>query len=48
MTGLRREQAVTRNEVSKVEIDKDHGGIVQNQSAGRLELRASVAIHSRP
>ena len=29
MTGLRRDQAVTRNEVRKVEIDKDHGGIVK-------------------
>lgn len=27
MTGLRREQAVTRGSVSKVEVDKDHGGI---------------------
>ena len=27
MTGLRREQAVTRGGVQKVEIDKDHGGI---------------------
>ena len=29
MTGLRREQAVTRSEVRKVEIDKDHGDIVK-------------------
>ncbi len=29
MTGLRREQAVTRADVRKVEIDKDHGGIVK-------------------
>ena len=29
MTGLRREQAVTRSNVSKVEFDKDHGGIVK-------------------
>ena len=29
MTGLRREQAVTRGSVSKVEVDKDHGGIVK-------------------
>jgi len=29
MTGLRRAQTVTRSEVSKVEIDKDHGGIVK-------------------
>lgn len=29
MTGLRREQAVTRADVSKVEIDKDHGGIIK-------------------
>ena len=27
MTGLRREQAVTRGGVQKVEIDRDHGGI---------------------
>jgi phosphoadenosine phosphosulfate reductase len=27
MTGLRREQAVTRADVKKVEIDKEHGGI---------------------
>ena len=29
MTGLRREQAVTRGAVQKVEIDRDHGGIVK-------------------
>lgn len=29
MTGLRREQAVTRTEVQKVEIDEEHGGIVK-------------------
>jgi phosphoadenosine phosphosulfate reductase len=29
MTGLRREQAVTRAEVRKVELDKDHGNIVK-------------------
>lgn len=29
MTGLRREQAVTRTGVHKVEIDKDHGGILK-------------------
>lgn len=29
MTGLRREQAVTRGSVSKVEVDRDHGGIVK-------------------
>ena len=29
MTGLRREQAVTRTGVQKVEIDRDHGGIVK-------------------
>jgi phosphoadenosine phosphosulfate reductase len=29
MTGLRREQAVTRAEVRKVEIDEDHNGIVK-------------------
>lgn len=29
MTGLRREQAVTRGAVQKVEIDKDHGGIIK-------------------
>lgn len=29
MTGLRREQAVTRADVRKVEIDKDHGGIIK-------------------
>jgi phosphoadenosine phosphosulfate reductase len=29
VTGLRREQAVTRNTVKKVEIDKDHGGIIK-------------------
>ena len=29
MTGLRREQAVTRNGVQKVEIDRDHGNIVK-------------------
>lgn len=29
MTGLRREQAVTRAGVRKVEIDKDHGGIAK-------------------
>jgi len=29
MTGLRREQAVTRSGVRKVEIDQDHGGIVK-------------------
>jgi len=29
MTGLRREQAVTRADVRKVEIDRDHGGIVK-------------------
>jgi phosphoadenosine phosphosulfate reductase len=29
MTGLRREQAVTRSDVRKVEIDKDHGGILK-------------------
>ena len=29
MTGLRREQAVTRSDVRKVEIDRDHGGIVK-------------------
>lgn len=27
MTGLRREQAVTRAEVSKIELDRDHGNI---------------------
>jgi phosphoadenosine phosphosulfate reductase len=27
MTGLRREQAVTRSAVGKIEVDKDHGGI---------------------
>ena len=29
MTGLRREQAVTRGEVRKVELDKDHGNILK-------------------
>lgn len=29
MTGLRREQAVTRTETRKVEVDEDHGGIVK-------------------
>jgi phosphoadenosine phosphosulfate reductase len=29
MTGLRREQAVTRTHVQKVEIDQDHGAIVK-------------------
>jgi len=29
MTGLRREQAVTRGGFSKVEVDKDHGGILK-------------------
>ena len=29
MTGLRREQAVTRVDVRKVEVDKDHGDIVK-------------------
>lgn len=29
MTGLRREQAVTRADVRKVELDKDHGNIVK-------------------
>jgi phosphoadenosine phosphosulfate reductase len=29
MTGLRREQAVTRAGVSKVELDKDHGNILK-------------------
>ncbi len=29
MTGLRREQAVTRTDVRKVELDKDHGDIVK-------------------
>jgi len=29
MTGLRREQAVTRAEARKVELDKEHGGIVK-------------------
>ena len=29
MTGLRREQAVTRATSAKVEVDKDHGGIVK-------------------
>lgn len=29
MTGLRREQAVTRAEVYKVELDKDHGNIIK-------------------
>jgi phosphoadenosine phosphosulfate reductase len=29
MTGLRRGQAATRSSVSKVEVDKDHGGIVK-------------------
>jgi len=29
LTGLRREQAVTRGRVPKVEIDKDHGGIIK-------------------
>jgi phosphoadenosine phosphosulfate reductase len=29
MTGLRREQAVTRADVHKVELDKDHGNIVK-------------------
>jgi phosphoadenosine phosphosulfate reductase len=29
MTGLRREQAVTRSEVSKVELDADHGNILK-------------------
>ena len=29
MTGLRREQAVTRSEVRKIELDKEHGQIVK-------------------
>jgi phosphoadenosine phosphosulfate reductase len=29
MTGLRREQAVTRAEVRKIELDKEHGSIVK-------------------
>jgi len=29
MTGLRREQAVSRAEVGKVEVDKDHGAIIK-------------------
>jgi phosphoadenosine phosphosulfate reductase len=29
MTGLRREQAVTRSEAHKLELDKEHNGIVK-------------------
>jgi phosphoadenosine phosphosulfate reductase len=29
MTGLRRDQAASRTEVGKVEVDKDHGGILK-------------------
>ena len=29
MTGLRREQAITRTDVRKIELDKDHGNIVK-------------------
>ena len=29
MTGLRRDQALSRGEVRKVEVDRDHGGIVK-------------------
>jgi phosphoadenosine phosphosulfate reductase len=29
MTGLRRDQAATRTEVRKVEVDKEHGGIIK-------------------
>jgi phosphoadenosine phosphosulfate reductase len=29
MTGLRRDQAASRSDVRKVEVDKDHGGIVK-------------------
>jgi phosphoadenosine phosphosulfate reductase len=29
MTGLRREQAVTRSDARKVELDQDHGSIVK-------------------
>lgn len=29
ITGLRREQAVTRTEIQKVEVDADHGGIIK-------------------
>ncbi len=29
MTGLRREQAATRMEVAKVEVDRDHGGMLK-------------------
>jgi phosphoadenosine phosphosulfate reductase len=29
ITGLRREQSVTRSQVRKVELDRDHGGIVK-------------------
>jgi phosphoadenylyl-sulfate reductase (thioredoxin) len=47
MTGLRREQAVTRGTVSKMEVDKDHGGTIKIKSTGRLELRRRLELHPR-
>src|SRR3990172_69865 len=39
ITGLRREQAVTRAEVRKVELDKDHAGILKINQIGRAACR---------
>src|SRR3990172_356447 len=39
ITGLRREQAVTRAVARKVELDSDHGGIVKINQIGRAACR---------
>ena len=51
VTGLRRDQAVTRTDTPKVQIDHTHGGIVKlNPIAGwtRAEVMAYVRAHDVP
>ncbi len=45
VTGMRREQSVTRTGVEAVEFDADHGGLAQAQPAGDVEREADVVVH---
>ncbi len=51
MTGLRREQVVTRSGVKKIEVDQDHGGIIKvNPLAdwSEQQVRGYIRAHQVP
>ncbi len=45
VTGLRREQSVTRTGVEVIERDADHGGLVKLNPLAGLERQAGVGLH---